>query len=61
MPGRDGGAIGDLVLELVDTAPLDDAIFDPATYPEVEHGPMHREGGASRPSRRDEMRERRPG
>ncbi len=51
MPGRDGGTIGNLVLQLVDTAPLDDAVFDPATYPDIEHGPTRREGGPPRPPR----------
>jgi hypothetical protein len=57
MPGRDGDSIGDLLLELIDTAPLDDAVFDPATYPEIERSQMRRDGNMSRPPRGDQPRE----
>jgi len=60
LPGRDGGSIGDLILELVDTAPLDESIFDPASYPEIERTPVRRDGGGARSPRRDDRRPRRP-
>lgn len=40
--GRGGMTMGAMVLELIGTDPLDDAVFDPATYPEIRD---------SRPSR----------
>ncbi len=51
LDGPDGGPTSTLLLELVGTDRLEDAVFDPASYPEIPRLGPRREGGASKPPR----------
>lgn len=53
--GPGGTGMGGLVLELIGTDPLDDAVFDPATYPEVHRAVPARGGNPRGGHPRDDL------